>query len=904
MANKTAKNLLTNGEEYNQYYGDFRGVDFSSDHSQVHAQRLAYSVNMYKDYLSGEGKAIETIPGFRRRFQAPDGSVIYGIHKLTQKIDGEEITKVLIHAGKNLYLWENYPQSANVECHITASVPAATGSAYKITLPEDVYSVVKLTDAEETDLTLSQTYDRTGHILTVSGVTLTEGDPLLVTYYQGICEDAIYSSMNKQKSQSFVFNNRLYMLDGNSYLVYDGETVKDASSYGYIPTTYINNKPGTYGARGTEYEARNMLNPSFKETFRSSSDAKIGNGTILALSIDNVTSIDQVRGKQGSVWPGSVWRTLTEASSHEEEYQLEKPYESADEFDEYGNPIMIYTGVRVVWSGDYYPITDEDKSQGRIRFRNDDDYTEDFSEVEITATKPVTSITGITDNTESTENIIGHCTLFSLFDNRVFLSGNPDFPNHIFYCGRNSSGYVDPTYFPLLNYQQDGISQSPVTGMIPVADTLLVLKADTDQDGVAYFHTPTETGSNIQPRIYPSSRGLSGIGCLGACTNFLDDPVFVSRFGLEGVGQLSVRYERAIEHRSSLVDAKLLNTDLTNAQLAEWNGYLLLLVDGKLFLADSRQTFTHTEGTPQYEWYYLDEIGVYDGQYPEFLYSGEMPSALENTTVPYEKDGTKYEIPLQLANRIYQPGLEECNLTGEIVNAPDSTGASSTDVSFVLLYKTIDGITYPMKVYFTVNEIRNPSSGELIRREAYLCEPTGAQTGGVFRKASVIRSEDRNIFFGTENGIVCSFNFDKRESDGSIPSKWYSFDGRTIISGAATKLDNCGIPHLTKSTIRKSTVIKTRSMAESAAKVRVRTNNNPYKQVARQIARINATQFSFEDMDFGDFTFITTDQSLFAVREKEKKWVEKQYFVYSDEYCKPFSLYYISYRYRVAGRYR
>jgi hypothetical protein len=57
-------------------------------------------------------------------------------------------------------------------------------------------------------------------------------------------------------------------------------------------------------------------------------------------------------------------------------------------------------------------------------------------------------------------------------------------------------------------------------------------------------------------------------------------------------------------------------------------------------------------------------------------------------------------------------------------------------------------------------------------------------------------------------------------------------------------------------------------------------------------------------MDFSDFSFETADQSLFSIREKEKKWVEKQYFVYSDEYMRPFALYYICYRYVIAGRFK
>jgi hypothetical protein len=111
-------------------------------------------------------------------------------------------------------------------------------------------------------------------------------------------------------------------------------------------------------------------------------------------------------------------------------------------------------------------------------------------------------------------------------------------------------------------------------------------------------------------------------------------------------------------------------------------------------------------------------------------------------------------------------------------------------------------------------------------------------------------------------------------------------------------MDNCKIPPLTKSTIKRSTVIKTKSFANSTAKIKVRTNKKPYEQ----IARINSGLFSFDSVDFGDLSFATGDESLFAVKEQEKQWVEKQYYVYTDEYMKPFSLHYISYRYKVAGR--
>ena len=206
-----------------------------------------------------------------------------------------------------------------------------------------------------------------------------------------------------------------------------------------------------------------------------------------------------------------------------------------------------------------------------------------------------------------------------------------------------------------------------------------------------------------------------------------------------------------------------------------------------------------------------------------------------------------------------------------------------------------------LEVFYAVHTIKNIFTGHIEGYEALLCEEQkGAYTGGIFRPAKLLKTIDHNLFFGTESGVVCSFNFDKRNADGDIPPKWYAFDNRRILSGCATKMDNCSIPHLTKTTIKKSTVIKTKAFQSSAAKIKVRTNKKPYAQ----IARINSSVFTFDDVDFADFSFMGEGQSLFSVREKEKKWVEKQYYVYSDEYQKPFALYYISYRYKIAGRYK
>ena len=864
MAYSKTKNLLKSRDVYNRYYGDFRGVDFSSDHTQVIEQRLAYAVNMYKDYQSGQGKALETIAGFRRRIVLPEEAEIYGIHHFQHKAEGGAIqTKILIHAGNKLYLWHNYPDTIGVVMKETVTLPEASETTsggvhtFNIFLGENVAEIVGVYMPDGEDITLNASYKADTHTLTIQRSDLAAEDVLYLSYYEGAIktEDALFAGMNTRKSASFIFNNRLYIVDGVNYLLYDGSKVSSVLDNAYIPTTYKNIIPsGENADAGAEYEHRNLLQPKFKHTFFGDGENKV-----FYMNENELDAIAEVK---------VYGETLTEGE---------------------GYTVNLLEGKIELTEAPAKPA--------------DKNLPETHAGVEITAEKAYES-----------EQITG-CTLSAIFDERVFLSGNPDYPNNIYYCGRNNiTGRTDPSYFPATNYVADGVGMAAITGMLAVADTLMVLKGDTQQDGSVYFHTAYATGDDLHPKDYPSTRGLAGIGCLGACINFLDDPVFISRLGVEAVGQLSVRYERAIEHRSSLIDAKLVNMELKNASLEEWNGYLIALVDGKIFMADSRQRYAHDTGVMQYEWYYLEDIGIFKNQYLEYRYATRLYSEFEGVNVHYCtkcKNGAKQctcgntehhiEIPISLANTVfYRDTGETKDLTGTIANAPGADGTASAEIFDELVNVIIDDTSYSIGVYYAIHEVYDELTNEFVRYEAYLCEGKGNYTGGVFNEACIVKSLENNLFFGTVNGIVCSFNFDKRNEMGEIPPQFYSYDERTIHCGCATKMDCCGVPHLTKNTVKKSTVVKTKSLQASAAKIKVRTNKKPYNQ----IARINSSLFSFENMDFSDYSFITTEQSLFSVKEKEKQWVEKQYYIYSDEYLKPFALYYISFRYNIAGRYK
>lgn len=233
---------------------------------------------------------------------------------------------------------------------------------------------------------------------------------------------------------------------------------------------------------------------------------------------------------------------------------------------------------------------------------------------------------------------IRKCLLSCIFDNRIFFSGNSQFPNALF-----NSMLNDPTYVSDLSYYQDGSDNIPITALLRVGDSILVIKSDDQQDAVVYYHTPKEIKTEeMEETIYPTKQGLAGIGCISmwGAKNFLDEPVFISKLGLESFTKLNLGLERSIEHKSSMVDGKLVNEpELKEIHLEQWKGYLMCLINGHIYLADNRQKYIN-KGTQQqeYEWYYWDNIGdIVDGEFKKATllkeYDGSLFFGTENGIV-------------------------------------------------------------------------------------------------------------------------------------------------------------------------------------------------------------------------------------------------------------------------------
>lgn len=344
----------------------------------------------------------------------------------------------------------------------------------------------------------------------------------------------IFSGMNLIRSQAFIFNNVFYIKDGLNYLEYNGTTIKEVE--GTIPTTTIGDATG----EGTTYQDVNLLTGLRK-------NLRIGDGetTKFKLDTENIDSDYVVTAK---ITTGLD--TLT--------------YVQGIDLD-----VNVIEGSITFKIAPPAPTTDGQHNV-EILFRK--------------------TIQGYRDR-------INKCTMLAVFDNRVFFSGNQDYPNAIFH-----SSLEDPRYVSDLDYYNEGMDLANVKALIPGNNALWVLKEPSQANTTVFYHTPVVDSE--YGKIYPSSHSNISIGCVGDGINFNDDIVFFSDRGMEGISG-DINSEQLLSHRSSMVDGKLLKeNNYKNMILEEWEGYLLVIVDNKIYLADSRQKYQGVY--VEYEWYYWE----------------------------------------------------------------------------------------------------------------------------------------------------------------------------------------------------------------------------------------------------------------------------------------------------------
>ena len=373
-----------------------------------------------------------------------------------------------------------------------------------------------------------------------------------VLYLQDEAHTVLYSDMEDERSKSWQFGDSLYIVDGKTFLVYDGSTVRPVSEVAKIPTFTIGRAPS---GGGTEYEDLNLLQPKWKELFLSDGSSTAYHLSFSGLDADAV----QVRVLNS----GGEWETYTENNQF---------------------TVNRKTGV----------ITFK-TAPGKSPVEGEDN-------VEITAAR---TVAGYADK-------INKCGIGILFgvngaSDRLFLSGNPDFPNYDWF-----SGQFDPTYFADTAYSQMGTGKSAIVGYSIVNNYLATHKDENEQERNVIIRS----GELLDKEpAFPIKNALQGPGavCRYSFGYLGTEPVFLTRSGIYALTQSDISGDKYSQNRSYFMNGKLCaEPGMENSFSCVYKDLYWLCLNDVAYILDGMQSLGQAKDEPysnrQYACFYRTNL--------------------------------------------------------------------------------------------------------------------------------------------------------------------------------------------------------------------------------------------------------------------------------------------------------
>lgn len=367
----------------------------------------------------------------------------------------------------------------------------------------------------------------------------------------------ILTGMADNISQGAVINSKLLILDGKRAVVYNLLKTSNKVSYldtiGYIPTTQIARSPNGLLSQG--YEDVNLIQDSRINLFTSTET-----DTIYQLDDTNLTSIDKVEVlNENGEWITKTTNTYTK---------------------------NLTTG-QVVFNAAIGKSPVDGRDNVRIK------YTKVISE---------------------NKSQVNKCDIMCVYgyagaNNRIFMTGNSDYPNIITY-----SHIDDITYIPVNNIIKTGLEVIPVTALVRTNDgKMSALKDVSDSDSTIFYIGYGTFNGNEVFDIEGSTKGEGNIA-KNANATLINEPLILTQNGVFALNTGTLTDERYVYHRSYYIDGKLKKEDnLKNAVGITNDGKYYLAINNHVYVADSRFKTTNINSrysNYQYEWYYWDNLPV------------------------------------------------------------------------------------------------------------------------------------------------------------------------------------------------------------------------------------------------------------------------------------------------------
>lgn len=373
---------------------------------------------------------------------------------------------------------------------------------------------------------------------------------------------AIYTGIQDGRGKSWQLGSKVFISDGKELLCFANfgtdETpdykVKKASDEAFVPTVVIAKDPDTLAFR--KYQDINILSKKWTESFAGTDTTK--------------------------------------------KYQLQ--YGDLDE-----TPV---TAKKLKSDGTWQDLVENtdftvNRTSGMVTFNTAPGKTPVAADdnVQITASR----------DWGDYSDRVNKCSVSVLYGasgqiNRLFVSGNPDYPNYIWYSDLNN-----PFYFPDLNYLTCGQEIGSIVGFSIVSDCLAVhFSYSEDGRNIVLFKDSIAADGSVQFKIVNTILGEPAIGSF----NFAfvgGESLFATPLGIYAVTAKDITGERYTQSRSFYIDKALTEENLKDAYAIAYKDFYIIATENKLYILDTLQK-SYEKNTPytsyQYECYHFEIPGV------------------------------------------------------------------------------------------------------------------------------------------------------------------------------------------------------------------------------------------------------------------------------------------------------
>lgn len=962
-------------QTYHRYFTSLRGIDLASDPSEVSLSHFAHLENMWRDPMTPDGVATETSPGTRvfARFGAP----IYGIYR--HRAGGED--HLVVHAGNALYRFPERLRNFEITLACLSPLPITVASVRgcAFAFGEKLYLLIGgeyIFISEAGDVSTLFRNPLLAYVPTTyfNGEPYEQRNLLSPLARLRFTADGDYEEIAGEEALVFsVFNK-----DAKTCAVRIAESARGSGRIAIPAAVTI----GTDVFRVVAIAPRGFANmPALSAIDIPATVTIIGASAFLgdsALRYINISDDATSIGKEAffgclslcgirfgtalhSIGAGAFdyCEALSEvryggteeqyASIHMEGtntlrerdittlYENDYVYEVLSTVYRYPlhEPAIALASVKLNDAELNYNYTKIDGILCRYQGISDGTY---FTHIEITVDDPVL-LSGKTltvtvsaepvyftaEGEDGSPSFTGKeaflgCTAVTGYDGRLFFTGNPRFPNTVFYTSLDETGRNNPLYLGALNYFNDGSGSVPNRGFVITGGLLAVCKADTGGEGAIFLHTPKDIDSDLLPRIYPVSATIPGVGICGCTVNFADEALFLGRHGLSAIVRCDTQGERALSHRSTAIDLRLLRENIQNAEVAIFEGMLFLLCEGNVYVADAERRTVFTSGAREYEWYFLSGIGSYAADRPVYRYSTHLPEGSETLSVavsPREgeiAEGEIHSATLPDGKTLYyalnEEGCFSVDTDGErtggvfspatFLLATDSAlyfgtaeggvGCFNTDKRGLAMYRSVPSDLYVLsgEEYLPLSTVLPKLFSEDMLKEMTVYEKSGD---------AYIASGVRRVFL--DGGIATLADpIEAEGSPGRMHRYYYSHSGHAYTASCVLAMDDGGLPHFAKDSVSQSATVKLKCPEGCDVSVSVRTDRHPFREI--DLLRGGCTDAG--NSDFSAFDFHGEAFASLSLREKERGWCYKQYRFESRGFRAPFGIFSLTYSFRPAGR--